>query len=78
LEAVAQKLRAEKLVVKTGLAFADQPGVGVLTEAQQACADLIALETHGQRGLKRLILGSVADKVLRGSTVPVLLHRPKH
>jgi nucleotide-binding universal stress UspA family protein len=28
--------------------------------------------------LTRLFLGSVADKVIRGSTVPVLVHRPKH
>ena len=43
---------------------------------QQACADLVAIETHGRGGLSRLFLGSVADKVLRGSTLPVLLQRP--
>jgi nucleotide-binding universal stress UspA family protein len=37
---------------------------------------LIALTTHGRRGLSRLLLGSVADKVVRGSTLPVLLYRP--
>jgi nucleotide-binding universal stress UspA family protein len=78
LEKVAQKLRADNLIVNTRIALADQPGVGVLAEAQQAGSDLIALETHGRRGLTRLLLGSVADKVLRGSTVPVLVHRPKH
>jgi hypothetical protein len=36
---------------------------------------LIALETHGRRGLPRLLLGSVADKVIRGASVPVLVHR---
>jgi nucleotide-binding universal stress UspA family protein len=78
LEKVAQKLRANNLIVNTRIALADQPGVGVLAEAQQLGSDLIALETHGRRGLTRLFLGSVADKVLRGSTVPVLVHRPKH
>ena len=34
---------------------------------------------HGRRGLARLVLGSVADKVIRGAHVPVLVHRPvKH
>jgi len=78
LEKVAQKLRAEKLIVKTQIALAEQPGVGVLMEARLGGADLIALETHGRRGLTRLFLGSVADKVVRGSTIPVLVHRPKH
>jgi nucleotide-binding universal stress UspA family protein len=38
--------------------------------------DLIALATHGRSGLKRLVLGSVADKLIRGSPVPVLVVRP--
>jgi starvation-inducible DNA-binding protein len=38
--------------------------------------DLIALATHGRGGLRRLLVGSVADKVLRGSTTPVLVYRP--
>ncbi len=40
-------------------------------------ADLVALATHGYRGLSRLFLGSVADKVIRGAHVPVLVWRPK-
>lgn len=34
--------------------------------------DLIALSTHGRTGFRRLIVGSVAEAVLRGSSVPVL------
>jgi nucleotide-binding universal stress UspA family protein len=34
------------------------------------------MATHGRSGLARLALGSVADKVVRGSHVPVLLVRP--
>ena len=37
--------------------------------------DLIAMTTHGRSGLGRLILGSVAESVLRGTTVPILLVR---
>ena len=40
-------------------------------------AGLIAMETHGRRGLSRMIVGSVADKIVRGAEVPVLLHRPR-
>ncbi len=38
-------------------------------------ADLIVMTTHGRSGLKRLILGSVAESVLRGTTTPILLLR---
>ena len=37
---------------------------------------VIALATHGRGGLRRLVLGSVADKLVRGADVPVLIYRP--
>jgi nucleotide-binding universal stress UspA family protein len=40
-------------------------------------ADLIALSTHGRTGLRRLVLGSVAEGVLRRTRVPVLCFPPK-
>jgi len=36
-------------------------------------ADLIVLGTHGARGLERLMLGSIADKVVRMSELPLLI-----
>jgi nucleotide-binding universal stress UspA family protein len=39
-------------------------------------ADLIVMSTHGRSGLSRLVLGSVAEGVLRATTTPVLLLRP--
>ena len=44
--------------------------------AATGTVDLIALATHGRGGWTRLAVGSVADKVLRGSNVPVLVFRP--
>lgn len=44
-------------------------------EAKTWPADLIVLGTHGRRGMKRLWLGSSAEKILRSSPVPVLLVR---
>jgi hypothetical protein len=37
---------------------------------------MIAMATHGRSGWSRLALGSVADKVMRAASVPLLLHRP--
>ena len=39
--------------------------------------DLIVMVTHGRSGAKRLFLGSVAERVVRGSPVPVLTIHPK-
>jgi nucleotide-binding universal stress UspA family protein len=55
-----------------------QPAAAILTFAAEHQTDLIALSTHGRGGLARAILGSVADKVMRGAEVAVLLHAPSH
>jgi nucleotide-binding universal stress UspA family protein len=44
----------------------------ILGTAKDRQVDLIVMGTHGRRGLHRMILGSVAEKVLRLSPVPVL------
>ncbi|CDF82878.1 hypothetical protein PKB_1516 [Pseudomonas knackmussii B13] len=46
-------------------------------EAEAAKADLIVMGTHGRRGVRRLMLGSVAEGLLRVSNRPVLLVRDK-
>jgi len=77
LEGVAKPLRAKGLRVQTRVAIEEQPASAILHEATPLSADLIALETHGRGGLSRMWLGSVADKVIRGATMPVLVHRPQ-
>lgn len=52
------------------------PAASILADAEANGVDLIALATRGRGGLARLFLGSVADKVVRGGTAPVLLRRP--
>jgi nucleotide-binding universal stress UspA family protein len=76
LDETAAKLRAAGLAVRTEVAVEERPAQAILETARRGF-DLIALGTHGRRGLARLLLGSVADKVLRGADVPVLLHRPR-
>ena len=49
----------------------------ILERAREWKADLIVMGTHGRRGLARLALGSDAEQVVRGATVPVLLIRSK-
>lgn len=73
---VKDRLQEEGVEVHTCIVTNDQPASTILETAQVYHADLIAMTTHGFGGLQRLLLGSIADKVLRGTTLPVLMYRP--
>jgi len=49
----------------------------IVKQAKKWRADLIVLGTHGRRGVKRLVMGSDAEQVIRMTPVPVLLVRSK-
>ncbi|MBI4674512.1 MAG: universal stress protein [Chloroflexi bacterium] len=49
----------------------------ILDYASAIEADLIAMSTHGRSGLARMVIGSVADEIVRRSHLPVLLVRPE-
>jgi len=51
------------------------PAHAIIEGARLQKADLIVMSSHGRSGLGRLILGSVAESVLRGTTVPVCIVR---
>ncbi|MCS7044741.1 MAG: universal stress protein [Gemmataceae bacterium] len=76
LEAAAQRLRAVVPDVRWRLVQAWNPASAILDDAKAHGADVIALATHGQGGLVRLLIGSVADKVVRGAEALVLVYRP--
>lgn len=59
-----------KVMVNSGNASEE-----ILKASEQVKADLIAMSTHGRSGWRRWAFGSVTDKVLRGSRVPVLTVR---
>ncbi len=76
LEMIAEGLRAQKLRVKTAVVIHTRPAVGIIEFARDGGVDLIAMTTHGRGGWSRVALGSVADKVLRGTSTPLVLYRP--
>jgi nucleotide-binding universal stress UspA family protein len=77
LDRVADRLRQQSLQINTCVRVGHQPAAVILEQAASEGVTLIALQTQGRRGLSRVLLGSVADKVIRGATVPVLVLRPK-
>jgi len=76
LDKVATDLQAQGHTVQTHVAVG-QPARTILDVAQQQQIGLVALATHGRGGLSRLLLGSVADKVVRGAEIPVFLVHPQ-
>ncbi len=75
--------KAEAVVKKQGLAvksvmletLTGPAADGIVREAKRARADVIVIGTHGRRGVRRLLMGSDAEQVVRLSPVPVLLIR---
>lgn len=51
------------------------PSEGIIDSADSRNADLIVMGSHGRRGIKKVLLGSVANEVISQSTVPVLIYR---
>jgi universal stress protein A len=52
-------------------------GSGIVEVAKELDADLIVIASHGRKGLKRLLMGSVAESVMRDATCPVVMIRPQ-
>jgi len=77
--------KAEALARRHGLApesvmlesFGGRAADFIVQQANKWGADLIVLGTHGRRGVKRLVMGSDAEQVVRTTRVPVLLVRSK-
>lgn len=83
LERVADRLRERQRhavgaqgscpVTIESVARVGTPAEGVLAEAQRLLASRIVIGTHGRTGVGHFLLGSVAERVVRSATVPVLV-----
>lgn len=76
VEGVADRLREEGHEVEGRILRASSVAWAILEDAGEEGSSTIALASHGRGGLERALLGSAADKVVRGARGPVLLHRP--
>lgn len=66
---VSHSLRIE---VRSG-----SPAIEIVHAAQQLGCDLLVMSTHGRSGLRHILMGSVAEKVVRFSKIPVLTVKPE-
>jgi nucleotide-binding universal stress UspA family protein len=76
LDDVAEQLRSRGLRANSAARVAWHAADAILDLARPERVALVVLATHGRSGVRRLVLGSVADKVVRGADVPVLVYRP--
>ncbi len=75
LKDTAEEIRRRGLEVEHEVVTGVPAHEGILSEKERTGADVVALSTHGRDPATRLLLGSVADKVIRGSEGHVLVHR---
>ena len=80
LEKSAENLTSRGVEVKLRLvigSFGKSSAEDIIKAEEDLDVDLVAMSTHGRRGIGRWTFGSVTEKVLRGGNVPVLVVRAK-
>ena len=74
LDSIAKKLAAKGINASTEVLLG-KPAEAIVGYAKQHACDLIVMASHGRSGPSRWAYGSVADKILRSSSIPVLIIR---
>lgn len=77
LKIVAKTLKEKDISVKTEV-LTGNPAEEIIKYSQSKGVDLIIMSTHGRSGVSRWVFGSVADKVIRQTEVPVLIKPAGH
>jgi len=72
LQRTAKKLEDKGIPTKIKVMTGD-PAEGIVSFAESGPCDIIVMASHGRSGVSRWAIGSVADKVFRASTIPVLM-----
>lgn len=75
LEGVAARLRGQGMAKVETSVWYGSASLSIVDAARLRRADLIVMFSHGRSGIGRLVLGSVAESVLRASSMPILLLR---
>ena len=75
LAELARELSQSGLQTRTEVGIANDVGMEILRIAEHNHSDMIVIATHGMTGWHKLLFGSVAEKVVKMATCPVLLLR---
>lgn len=77
LEKVSAELNGHGLRVTCQVRYSANPAEAIIAAEKEYGVDLVAMATHGRRGITRWAFGSITDRVLRTGNVPVLMVRAK-
>lgn len=75
VDEAARRAEGRDVTVLTDV-YQGEPGETIVEYADEFDVDLVAMATHGRSGLKRYLLGSVTERVVRTASVPVLTVTP--
>ena len=73
LRRIAQRARAAGVAFNSSFVQSDDPAEAIVNTAEENQCDLIVMASHGRRGLDRLMYGSVTEKVMTRTAIPVLV-----
>ena len=74
LQGIEKRLKAKGFEVDTHVRYGDH-AEEILAHSHREDVGIIAMSTHGRSGVKRFLLGSVAEKIVRHATKPIFLVR---
>lgn len=75
VDAIGKMAKAASVPFSSVMTKADTPYEGIIAAAKKRKCDVIFMASHGRRGLSKLIMGSVTQKVLTHSRIPVVVYR---
>ena len=75
IAAMAKLAKAARVRFQGISAKADTPAEGIVRTARRKGCDSIFMASHGRRGIAKLVMGSVTERVIRTSSVPVTVYR---
>lgn len=78
LEKIKEQLEKDGITRITTIVVEGSASGEIIHQIKKTSSDLVVLATHGWSGLTRVLLGSIADDIVRKSPCPTLLIRPKN
>ena len=75
VDAIGKMAKAARVPFTSVVSQASTPHEGIIEAAKKRKCDVIFMASHGRRGLSKLMVGSVTQKVLAHSKIPVVVYR---
>lgn len=75
LHAIAERFKREGVLARTVIVEGDA-AESICSYSAEHDVDLLVMSTHGRSGIRKIVYGSVAERILHDAKIPVLLIRP--